>query len=320
MKRALEKLSNLDDLIFLQDSTQNLNAGASPTKIPINQIKRTAQQPRRYFDEDKLESLAKSISDVGLLEPIVVREVDAQAYELIAGERRLRACQKLGHEFIAVNIIECDEEKARHIRLIENLQREDLNAYEEAISSLDLLALLLSIDVEDVVKLLYSLHHAYKGDTTSVTAQNMLGSDELKVIEEFFNKLGRLSWQSFVATRLPLLNLKDDIKLLLLEGKLEFSKALVISRVKDDTARATIAKQAIDNKKLSVAKIKELVNSANAGGAPVFLKEITIPVPKEVSRRLNKVSRRLKDNPIWDKPQEVNQLIKYLAQIEKLLG
>jgi ParB family chromosome partitioning protein len=88
-------------------------------------------QPRKHFDESKLQELAESIKEKGILEPLIVRRVD-QGYELIIGERRWRAAQKAGLKEVPVLVKEIERREALEISLIENLQREDLNPIEEA--------------------------------------------------------------------------------------------------------------------------------------------------------------------------------------------
>jgi ParB family transcriptional regulator, chromosome partitioning protein len=307
-ERTIERMSGLDDLFG--ETSENLAQGST---LPISQIVLPPSQPRRYFDQEKLESLANSIKEVGLLEPIVVRDIGNGKYELIAGERRLKACIIAKVENIAVNIIQCDDNIASRIRLIENLQREDLNVFEETLGILELLANLLETDQELIVQHMHQMHHADKGDT----AQNVLGSLESLTIQELFSKLGQITWQSFVTTRLPLLKLKDDIKEVLSRGELEYTKALAISKIKDDEKRAEVLKQSIDGK-LSLSKIKILVENALA--LIPRKEEKLLPKPKEINNRFNKVSKAVKDSDIWDKPQELKQLLKYLTQIEKLLA
>lgn len=106
--------------------------GEQISELPIDQIKRGRYQPRRNFDPDALRELSDSIAAQGVIQPIVVRPVKDGRYELIAGERRWRACQQAGLNTIPVVIREVDEPTAVAIGLIENIQRADLNPLEEA--------------------------------------------------------------------------------------------------------------------------------------------------------------------------------------------
>lgn len=108
------------------DRAQSLN------KLPIDVIERGRYQPRRQFDQDKLQELADSIAAQGVIQPIVVRPIENGRYEIIAGERRWRASQLAQLEEIPVVIHEVDDQTAMAMALIENIQRDDLNPLEEA--------------------------------------------------------------------------------------------------------------------------------------------------------------------------------------------
>lgn len=97
----------------------------------IEEIRPNRSQPRKYFDESKLEELIESIKEKGILEPLIVRKVD-DGYELIVGERRWRAAQKVGLKEVPVIVKEVGDREVLELSLIENLQREDLNPIEEA--------------------------------------------------------------------------------------------------------------------------------------------------------------------------------------------
>ncbi len=108
------------------ESREHLN------RLPVDLIQRGRYQPRREFDPDSLRELADSIAAQGVIQPVVVRPVENDRYELIAGERRWRAAQQAGLDEIPVVIKEVTEEAAMAMGLIENIQREDLNPLEEA--------------------------------------------------------------------------------------------------------------------------------------------------------------------------------------------
>ena len=102
-------------------------------QCPIEELKPHSNQPRKSFDDDKLQELAASIREKGVIQPLVVRKV-SDHYQIIAGERRWRAAQKAGLHEVPVVIQDVSEDWALEIALIENIQREDLNAIEEAIA------------------------------------------------------------------------------------------------------------------------------------------------------------------------------------------
>ena len=100
--------------------------------LPISQIESCQNQPRKTFDQEKLEELADSIRQHGVIQPLTVRKLASGYYQIIAGERRWRAARLAGLDEIPAVIIEADDQKAMELAMIENLQREDLNPIEEA--------------------------------------------------------------------------------------------------------------------------------------------------------------------------------------------
>lgn len=110
----------------------SMDTPASASTLPLSQIESCAGQPRKIFDEDKLEELAESIREHGIIQPLTVRKLSSGYYQIIAGERRWRAARLAGLSEVPVNIIEADDRKAMELAMIENLQREDLNPIEEA--------------------------------------------------------------------------------------------------------------------------------------------------------------------------------------------
>lgn len=100
--------------------------------LPLSQIESYQNQPRKSFDQEKLEELAESIRQHGVIQPLTVRKLASGYYQIIAGERRWRAARLAGLEEIPAVVIEADDQKAMELAMIENLQREDLNPIEEA--------------------------------------------------------------------------------------------------------------------------------------------------------------------------------------------
>lgn len=128
-KRGLGR--GLDALIPLQD---DFHRGLEEvTKVPIEEIKPNPLQPRKTFDEESLEQLSLSIKENGIIQPLIVtRREDSSSYELVAGERRLRAAKKAGLTEVPVIVKEAAELKKLEMAIVENVQRENLNAIEEA--------------------------------------------------------------------------------------------------------------------------------------------------------------------------------------------
>lgn len=119
------------DALFADNEIETDGEQKESLKIRISEIEPNKAQPRKYFDKEKLEELASSIREHGLLQPILVRKVNDK-YQIISGERRWRACRMAGLVEIPVILKELDDKQALEIGLIENLQREDLNVVEEA--------------------------------------------------------------------------------------------------------------------------------------------------------------------------------------------
>lgn len=117
------------DALFNDNSTENNGA----VTVKLTEIEPNRDQPRRDFDEEALGELADSIAKHGLIQPIVVRPTAGGSYQIIAGERRWRACRMAGLDEVPVMIKEIDDRTFMELALIENLQREDLNAVEEAV-------------------------------------------------------------------------------------------------------------------------------------------------------------------------------------------
>ncbi|MBQ6714556.1 MAG: ParB/RepB/Spo0J family partition protein [Clostridia bacterium] len=117
------------DALFNENATDSEGAVA----VKLTEIEPNKNQPRKDFDEEALNELAESIAKHGLIQPIVVRPTTGGTYKIIAGERRWRACRMAGLDSVPVIIKEVDDKALMELALIENLQREDLNAVEEAL-------------------------------------------------------------------------------------------------------------------------------------------------------------------------------------------
>jgi ParB family chromosome partitioning protein len=122
----------LDALI--QTDTVQTEGSSSINEIPLSQIHPNPNQPRREFDSEALQELADSIREIGIIQPITLRKMDDDTYEIIAGERRWRASQMAGLTSIPAYIRTADDENVMEMALIENIQRQDLNAVEIALA------------------------------------------------------------------------------------------------------------------------------------------------------------------------------------------
>ncbi|HJP83853.1 MAG TPA: ParB/RepB/Spo0J family partition protein [Fimbriimonadaceae bacterium] len=133
MRRAIGR--GLSQLIGeSNERLASIPPGVQITEIPVDQIVPNSRQPRRAFDPETLEDLANSIRTHGLLQPLVVRRSGKDAYELIAGERRLRASKLAGRKTVPAIVRDASHEASLELALIENIQREDINAVDCAIA------------------------------------------------------------------------------------------------------------------------------------------------------------------------------------------
>jgi ParB family chromosome partitioning protein len=211
-------------------------------------------QPRRRFEA--LEALAQSIREKGVLQPLLVRPLGDGRYAIVAGERRYRAALMAGLTEVPVRVLEISEKEARLLALVENLQREDLNPYEETLGVLDLLSEELGRPKEEVVSLLHRMRNEKGGKAT----HNVMGSPEAKRVEEVFQALGRMGWESFVQNRLPLLSLPEDLREALEAGAIPYTAALELKKVKDEGLRWELLEEARAG--LSLRELKARVREA----------------------------------------------------------
>lgn len=189
-------------------------------EVNVASVHPNPYQPRATFDEESIAELAQSIQQVGLLQPLLVRKVD-DGYELVAGERRLRAVTSLGMEKVACIVQQdIEDESSAMMALIENLQREDLHYLEEA---------------QCYQKLL---------ETYGLTQ------------EELANRLGKS--QSSIANKLRLLKLSDEVKAAMTEKRLSERHARALLKLTDDKQRLD-AVERIAEKGLSVKETEQMV-------------------------------------------------------------
>jgi len=274
-----------------------------PHTIPIDQVTLPTTQPRRYFDPQAMQSLVESVKSEGILQPLLVRPV-GEKYEVIAGERRYRAAQEAELTQVPVTIREMTDDQAVQYALVENLQREDLNPVEETEGILNLLALRLECDTALVSSKLYRMENEAKGKIT----RNVSGNSEPETIEQVFASLGRINWQSFVRTRLPLLKLPADILEALRAERLEYTKAKAIAQIKDETERKALLEDAIASS-LSLSHIKERVKATQP-----------LAEPPPLAARMATTYQLAKKQKVWDDPKKRKKLESLLSQIEALLS
>jgi len=271
--------------------------------LPLSQIKLPTYQPRQYFAPESLKELALSIQKQGILEPLLVRRIDnSNTFELVSGGRRYRAAQIAELPEAPVRILELNDNQALEIAITENLLRDDLNPLEETESLLRLLSARLSLPLEDVPSLLYRLQNEIKGKLTD----NVVGKLEKDIIHETFE--GLMSLESFMTHRLRLLKLPQVIKDALRQGKIEYTKAIAIAKLKDFEQQIELLTEAI-NSNLSLREIKEKVKQLQS--------KTELDLPK---MRVNKLVKSINKSKIWDKdPKKWQKIQGWLDKIENIL-
>ena len=220
------------------------------TEIPIKDIIANENQPRRAFDEIKLDELAESMKQHGVLQPIILRKKGEQ-YELVAGERRWRAASKIGIKKIPAIIKEFSDAEVMEIALIENLQREDLNPLEEAT--------------------------AYK------TLMDEFGLTQ----EELSKRVGKS--RSKIANTVRLLNLEDEIQQLINEDFITAGHARALLGLQNKDERIKLARKISDDN-LSVRQTEEIIklySQKTKKDKPKAKKEIN-PVIMHVTEKLQR--------------------------------
>ena len=194
-------------------------------ELRINDIERSPYQPRRDFREEELKELAESLKNNGLVQPPTVRKLPSGKYELIAGERRMRAAQLAGWAKIRVTVIEADDQTAAVMTTTENIQREDLNPIEEAVS--------------------------YK------TLQDKFDLTQQEVAE----KVGK--GRATVANATRLLELPEEVKALISSNLLSVGHAKVLLSVDDEKERVLLARDCV-NDQLTVRALEKKVARLHA--------------------------------------------------------
>jgi ParB family chromosome partitioning protein len=202
--------------------------GARFAEIPVGAIAPNPRQPRQVFDDEALEELKTSIEEVGFLQPIVVRELDADKYELVMGERRWRASQALGRETIPAIVRDTRDDAMLRDALLENIHRVDLNPLEEA------------------------------------AAYQQLLEEFGATHEELARRIGRSRPQ--ISNTIRLLNLPAQVQRRVAAGVLSAGHARALLSMEDAEAQDTLATRIVAEG-LSVRATEELVALATAGGS-----------------------------------------------------
>ena len=227
-------------------------------ELELSDLTPREDQPRKYFDERELEALAASVREEGIKNPLHVRRRPGGGYEVLAGERRLRAARAAGLARVPVMVHDVDDEEAGKLAVLDNLHRADLNPIEETEAVLTILEGALNVGREDAVTKLRAAANVLKG-----RSPEGLSDEEQGAIREVFDRyVGRLTLLSFVQTRLPLLKLPTEVYRAVLTGKLPYTVALPLRGVQDEARRNEVLGRAV-KEGLSRDEVSKLIHEAN---------------------------------------------------------
>ena len=221
-KKESSKQAKADTAAKKSDETEASQGGV--LYIDINDIKPNTGQPRNHFDEEKLEELASSIQQHGLIQPIVLRKLKT-GYEIVAGERRWRACRIVGLKEVPCIVKELTDEENMLLAIIENMQREDLNPIEEA---------------EGLKQMI---------DTYGLTQEQVSYS------------VGKS--RPYITNSLRLLKLPEEVRTLTASGEISVGHAKALAAVKDRDKQITLAKKTAKDG-LSVRQIELMAKETKA--------------------------------------------------------
>jgi len=244
---------------LLQNAPPPAAPGRSVLQLPVEAVQRSKEQPRKRFDEKLLEELAESIRTHGVVEPILVRR-DGDGYRIVAGERRWRAAQRAGLREIPALVRDAGDREAFELALVENLQRADLNAVEEA------------------------------------EAYEVLTREHGLTQEQVADRVGKE--RSTVANALRLLKLPSEVRDMVREGRLEMGHARALLPLEKADAIRKVAAQ-VEREQLSVrateALVRRLLNPQ--GGTPKGAKEESANVQALAARLQRRLGARCRVLP-----------------------
>ena len=226
--RGLDDIGNGRGLDALIDTHSEVKTEGSSNlnEIEIAQIEPNPNQPRREFDQEALQELANSIRELGIIQPITLRKVEGQKYQIIAGERRWRASQLAGLTKIPAYIVSVEDQNAMEMALVENIQREDLNAIEIALA------------------------YQHLADTSGMT--------QAKISE----RVGKS--RAAVTNYMRLLKLPAQVQIALKNHEIEMGHARALLAIESPSRQIKLFKE-IQQHQYSVRKVEELVQTLKSG-------------------------------------------------------
>jgi ParB family chromosome partitioning protein len=226
----------ISSMIPTDDEHERVSGASSINEVKLSEIEANPDQPRRDFDEEALQELADSIKQIGVVQPITLRKIEDGKYQIIAGERRFRASQIAGIESIPAYIRDVNDSQLMEMALVENIQREDLNAIEEALAYQNLMD---------------------KCDYTQ---------------DQLSERVGKK--RATVANYLRLLRLPAEIQMAVKDKKLDMGHARALMAIENSVAQLEVYNRIIAEG-LSVRKVEELAKNIKEGKATDSIKKET---------------------------------------------
>lgn len=219
---AKKRLGKGMDALFFESDEEKISSSSSANTLRISEIEPNKSQPRTDFDDEAIVSLADSIRQHGVLQPILVRPLPTGGYQIVAGERRWRAARMVGLSEVPVLIKEMSDFETMQVALIENLQREDLNPIEEALGYEKLMS---------------------KYNMTQEQVSEAMGKS-----------------RPAIANSLRLLKLDDETKEMVKNGDLSAGHAKALAGIEDIKLRLELAKKVAADK-LSVRQLEKIIST-----------------------------------------------------------
>ena len=252
--RGLDDIGNGRGLDALIDTTEVKTQGSSNlNEIPIEQIEPNPDQPRREFDQTALQELAASIEMMGIIAPITLRQMAPDRYQIIAGERRWRASQIAGLKTIPAYIRTVEDENVMELALVENIQREDLNAIEIALA------------------------YEHLAETTGMTQ------------EKISERVGKS--RTAVTNYMRLLKLPAQIQMALKDKEIDMGHARALLAIDSPSMQLKLFKEVLKNQ-YSVRKVEEMVHMLK-NGEDVQTAHKKIAAKAELPEEYNVLKQRL---------------------------
>lgn len=254
--RGLDEIGNGRGLDALIDTSEVKTQGSSNlNEIPVNQVEPNPDQPRREFDEAAMQELAASIQTMGIIAPITLRQLAPDRYQIIAGERRWRASQMAGLTAIPAYIRTADDESVMELALVENIQREDLNAIEIALA------------------------YEHLAESSGMTQ------------EKISERVGKS--RTAVTNYMRLLKLPAQIQMALKNREIDMGHARALLSLDSPSMQLKLFKE-VQKNQYSVRKVEEMVQLLKSG-ENVQSAGKSIAAKTQVPKEYNEMKKRLSD-------------------------